>query len=144
MVMDYDVRPQRFSTFLILGNVTLFNILNGINGGSRVLYVLILLLATVLLLISFKFSIHKSHLVYEIVIIKKTIVSKRINPEDINYMKFIRVGWAKKAAIIKVKKGFNIRLAILEPPTAYDHLLEFAETHEVAIVKTKDYLILER
>lgn len=142
--MEYVVRPQKFPAFLTIGYVTLLNILTDIHGGSRFLYVLIILVASILLLISFKFSIHKGHLVYEIVIINKSIVSKRIYPEDINYMKFIRVGWAKKAAIIKVKKGFNIRLAILEPPTAYDHLIEFAETHEVAIVKTKDYLILER
>ena len=131
--MEYDIRPQRLLTILIIGNVLLLNILININGGSSVLNILIVLLSTVFLLFSFKFTINN-----------KSIVSKRINPEDINYMKFIRVGWAKKAAIIKMNKGFNIRLAILEPPKAYDHLIEFAETHEVAIVKTKDYLILER
>lgn len=142
--MEYDIRPQRLPTILIIGNVLLLNILININGGSSVLNILIVLLSTVFLLFSFKFTINNNHLIYEIVIINKSIVSKRINPEDINYMKFIRVGWAKKAAIIKMNKGFNIRLAILEPPKAYDHLIEFAETHEVAIVKTKDYLILER
>lgn len=142
--MEYVIRLQRFPNFLTIGYIILLNILTDINGVPRVLYVLILLLATVLLLISFKFSIYNDHLVYEIVIINKSIVSKKIYPEDINYMKFIRVGWAKKAAIIKMNKGINIRLAILEPPKAYDHLIEFAETHEVAIVKTKDYLILER
>lgn len=142
--MKYVVKPQRFLNFLTIGYVMLLNILTDINGGPRVLYVLILLLATVLLLISFKFSIHNDHLVYEILLFNKPILNKRINPEEIKYLKFIRVGWAKKAAIIKMNKGINIRLALLEPPKAYDHLIEFAETHEVAIVKTKDYLILER
>ena len=142
--MEYIIRPQRFPTFLLIGYVTLLNILSDINVGSRVLYVLIVLLATVLLFISFKFSIHNDQLVYEILLFKKPIVIKRIYPEEIKYLKFIRVGWAKKAAIIKMKKGINIRLALLEPPKAYDHLIEFAETHEVAIVKSKDYLILER
>jgi hypothetical protein len=59
-------------------------------------------------------------------------------------VKFIRVGWAKKAAIIKVNKGLNIRLAVLEPQQAYDHLIEYAEIHDIKLFKSKDYLIPER
>ncbi|UOQ48740.1 hypothetical protein MUN88_00835 [Gracilibacillus caseinilyticus] len=52
--------------------------------------------------------------------------------------------WAKKAAIIDVKKARNIRLSVLVPPKAYEYVAEFAENHDVSIFKTQDYLTLER
>jgi hypothetical protein len=113
-------------------------------GGSSSLYLLFLLVTVVFALIRFRFKIHDENLVYEILIFNKSIVNQRIFPEDINQLKFTRVCWAKKAAKIKVNKGIDVRLAVLEPPNAYDHLIEFAKKHDITIVKTKDYLILER
>lgn len=83
-------------------------------------------------------------MVYQISLFNKSIIKKEIYPDQINQVKFIRVGWAKKAAIIKVNKGNNIRLAVLEPQQAYDHLIEYTEIHDITIFKSKDYLILER
>lgn len=65
-------------------------------------------------------------------------------PDQVEQMKFIRAGWAKKAAIIKLEKGMDIRLAVIYLEEAYEHLLEFAEKHDISIVKTNDYLTLER
>lgn len=113
-------------------------------GGSSSHYLLVLMIAVLFGLIRFRFNIHEEDLVYEILIFNKSIVKQRIFPEDIIQMKFTRVGWAKKAAKIKVNKGIDVRLAVLEPPIAYDHLIEFAKKHDITIVKTKDYLILER
>ena len=104
----------------------------------------VLLVAVVFAFVRFRLNINDENLVYEILIFNKSIVKQRIFPEDINQLKFTRVGWAKKGAKIKVKKGINVRLAVLEPPKAYDHLIEFAKKHDITIVKTKDYLILER
>ena len=124
--------------------ILFLNVVSDYYGGSSSLNLSVLLVAVVFAFVRFRLNINDENLVYEILIFKKSIVKQRIFPEDINQLKFTRVGWAKKSAKIKVNKGINVRLAVLEPPKAYDHLIEFAEKHDITIVKTKDYLILER
>ena len=142
--MEYKIRAHRYPIVMTIIFVLFMNVVVDYFGGSSSLYLLVLLVAVVFALIRFRFNIHDENLVYEILIFNKSIVKQRIFPEDINQLKFTRVGWAKKAAKIKVNKGINVRLAVLEPPKAYDHLIEFAMKHDITIVKTKDYLILER
>ncbi|WP_404451883.1 hypothetical protein LG329_16275 [Virgibacillus necropolis] len=140
----YNVIPQRLSIFITIFIVILWNVLVDYYGGSLSLFLLLLLLAVGLASLRFKFKIHDDHLVYQILLFNKSIIKKEIYPDQINQLKFVRVGWSKKAAIIKVNKGINIRLAMLETPKAYEHLIEFAEKRDITIFKTKDYLILER
>jgi len=141
--MEYKIRPQSPSVMIFIF-VLFMNVIVNDFGRFSSLFLIVLLVGIVLALIRFRFSIHDDKLVYEILILNKTIVKQRILPKDINQMKFKRVGWAKKAANINVNKGFNVRLAVLEPTIAYDHLIEFANKHDITIIKTKDYLILER
>ncbi|MFC4022356.1 hypothetical protein ACFOUV_00830 [Oceanobacillus longus] len=132
------------SIFVFFFSVTLWNVLADYYGGILPLFSSILLLVILLASFRFKFIIHPDHLVYQILLFNKSVIKREIYPEQINQVKFMRVGWAKKAAIIKVNKGINIRLAVLEPQKAYDHLIEYAEIHDITIFKSKDYLILER
>ncbi|MEC5425250.1 hypothetical protein QGM71_17330 [Virgibacillus sp. C22-A2] len=122
----------------------LWSVLADYYGRTLSLFLSILLLTIILASFRFKFTIHTDHLVYQIFLFNKSIIKKEIYPDQINQVKFIRVGWAKKAAIIKINKGINIRLAVLEPQKAYEHLIEYAEIHDITIFKSKDYLILER
>ncbi|MGE6489118.1 hypothetical protein [Paenisporosarcina sp. NPDC076898] len=142
--MEYNMKPHRYPMVMTIIFVLFMNVVVDYFGGSSSLYLLVLLVAVVFALIRFRFNIQDENLVYEILIFGKPIVKQRIFPEDIIQMKFTRIGWAKKAAKIKVSKGINVRLAVLEPPKAYDHLIEFAKKHDITIIKTKDYLILER
>ena len=142
--MEYKLRPHIYPIVMTIIFVLFMNVVVDYFDGSSSLYLLVLLVAVVFALIRFRFNIHDENLVYEILIFGKPIVKQRIFPEDIIQMKFTRIGWAKKAVKIKVNKGVNVRLAVLEPPKAYDHLIEFAKKHDITIVKTKDYLILER
>lgn len=142
--MEYKIIPHRYPIVMIILFVLFMNVVLDYFDGSTSLFLVVLLVAVVFALIQFRLNINDENLVYEILIFNKSIVKQRILPEDVNELKFTRVGWAKKAAIIKVNKGINVRLAVLEPPEAYDHLMEFAMKHDITIVKTKDYLILER
>lgn len=142
--MEYKIRPHRYPIVMTIMFVLFMNVVVDYFDGSSSLFLLGFIVAVVFALIRFRFNIHAEHLVYEILIYNKSIVKQRISPEDISQLKFTRVGWAKKAAKINVNKGINVRLAVLEPPKAYDHLIEFAKKHDITIVKTKDYLILER
>lgn len=142
--MEYDINPQRLSIFNFVFIALLWIELAHYYGRSIHLFLLVLLMALGLASFRFKFTIYTGHLMYQILLFNKPIINKEIFPDQVNQLKLIRVGWAKKATIIKVKKGMNIRLSVLEPQEAYKHLIEFAEKHDITIFKTKDYQILER
>ncbi|MGP4039589.1 hypothetical protein ACTWP4_06775 [Gracilibacillus sp. D59] len=143
--MEYHINPLRWSIISIFVVVILWNLLSDYYGFSLPLFLFYLLFVVGLAYsIQFTFKIQKHHLVYQVLLFKRSIIKKEIYPEQVNQIEFIRAGWVKKAAIIKVEKGFDIRLAVLQPPEAYDHLIVFAEKHDISIVKTNDYLTLER
>jgi len=125
--MEYKIRAHRFIIIMTIIFALFMNVVVDYFGGSSSHYLLFLLIAVLFALIRFRFNIHEEDLVYEILIFNKSIVKQRIFPKDIIQMKFTRVGWAKKAAKIKVNKGIDVRLAVLEPPIAYDHLIDFAK-----------------
>ncbi|MFC7321644.1 hypothetical protein [Halobacillus campisalis] len=142
--MEYKIKPKELSFFSIFFVVMLWNVLADYLGSSILLFLIVLLFGTGLTSLRFSFEIHENHLVYRTFLLNKSIIKKEIYPPQINQLKFTRVGWAKKAAIIKTDKALNVRLAVLTPKTAYDHLMEFAENHDIKVLKTKDYLTLER
>ena len=142
--MEYEINPQRLSTFTLVIITILWIELASNYGRSIWLFLIVLLIGIGLALFRFKFTIYAEHLVYQVLLFNKSIIKKEVYPNQVNELKFIRIGWAKKAAIIKMKKGLNIRLSVLESQDAYDHLIEFAEKQNIRISKTRDYQILER
>jgi hypothetical protein len=117
-----------------------------INIPNWLLYIHILLAVVILLsiFIQFKFKIDESHLTYQIMFLSMSIYKKVLNPEQINEIKFKRVGWSTKGASIRVKKGFNIRILHFYPNNVFLDLIHFANINGISISKTKDYLILEK
>ncbi|RLL48463.1 hypothetical protein D8M04_04160 [Oceanobacillus piezotolerans] len=111
--MEYNINSQRQSIFITIFIVLLWNVLADYYGQSLSLFLFVLLIAIWLASFRFKFTIHREHLIYQILLFNKPIIKKNIYPDQINQLKLIRVGWAKKAAIIKMKKGINIRLCVL-------------------------------
>ncbi|MDE5416041.1 hypothetical protein [Alkalihalobacterium chitinilyticum] len=143
--MVYGIRPLRLSMISMIFVPLLWSVLVQYYGWSFSTFFSVLFIVVALGSIRFKLEINDNHLVYEVFILFKiSIIKKEIHPSEVAHLKFTRVGWAKKAAILKTNKGSNIRLVVLEPPEAYEHLMEFAVKHDLDIVKTKDYLILER
>ena len=143
--MVYNLIPQRLPVLSTIFLVILWNIINDYFGGTSFSLFLILLLFVVSVgPIRFRFKIIDDHLVYEILYFNKSILRKNIYPNQIVQIKFIRVGWAKKGAIIKVNKGFNFRLTILQPQTPYDDLIKFSNKYDITVLKTKDYILLEK
>ncbi|WP_280771624.1 hypothetical protein [Salipaludibacillus daqingensis] len=141
----YDVRPQILPIICIFIVVIFLNVLSEFYGYSFTLFLFVLPLFIFLGSLRFKFNIYDDYLVYQVIILFKiSFLKKEIHPTQINQLKFFEVGWFKRAAVIKLKQGINIRLAILEPTEANDHLHEFAKKHNIMVDKTKDYLRLER
>ena len=143
--MVYDLIPQRLPVLSTIFLVILWNIINDYFDGTFFsLFFILLLFAVSVGPIRFRFKMMDDHLVYQILYFKKSILRKNIYPNQIVQIKYIRVGWAKKGAIIKVNKGLNFRLTILKPQTAYDDLLKFSNKHDITVLKTKDYILLEK
>jgi hypothetical protein len=94
--------------------------------------------------IEFSFKIDEGFLIYQLLFMAVPIFKKVVSPNQIIRMKFIRVGWMSKGAIIQVKKGINIRVIHFSPDNILINLIDFANKNNIPIFKTKDYQILEK
>ncbi|WP_163582099.1 hypothetical protein [Gracilibacillus saliphilus] len=143
--MEYHINPLRWGNISTFAIVLTWLAISDYYGRSWTLFLLYLLFVVVFAVsIHFRFTIHEDHLVYRVLVFKKAIIKKVIYPIQIDKIEFIRAGWNRKAAILKTNEGENIRLVVLQPEEAYDHLIEFAEKQDISITKTDDYYTLER
>lgn len=88
--------------------------------------------------------IGEGSLTYKILIFKFTVYKKEVTYQQIDSIKFKRDGLGKKSAIVKLSKGFNLHISQFYPKGIYDDLIVFAKKHNIPILKTKDYMILEK
>ena len=93
---------------------------------------------------NFKFKIEGGSLTFKILIFTFTAYKKEVNHKQIDSMKFKRIGWGKKCAIVKNNKGFNFRISNFYSAEIYNDLVNFAKEYNIPLSKTKDYLILEK
>lgn len=142
-MMTYHANTQpivQFSLFLLfISPMTL-------NQDTVMLYFLIpaaiAILATAFM--DFKFKIMDGRLTFQIRVFSLSLYKKVVSHNQVNSMKFKRVGWAKKCVVVKNDKGFNFRIINFRPDTLYDDLIDFANEYDIHISKTKDYMILEK
>ncbi|MBM6619644.1 hypothetical protein [Bacillus suaedaesalsae] len=83
-------------------------------------------------------------LTYEVYVFGLRIYRKVISSKQITQIRFIRIGWAKKGAVVVIRKAFNIRLYDVKPISLFVDLQSFAKKNNINIRKTKDYEILEK
>ena len=142
--MIYTARTQR----KILGYYLLLMILVvSINDYSNWLLYFQIIFALVilgLLFITFIFEINEDYLEYRILFFNLPLYKTSIYPNQTIQIKFKRVNWYTKGAIIQVKKGFNIRIVNFSPSDVFKDLIDFANKNGISYSKTKDYLILEK
>lgn len=115
-----------------------------ITKEQSIINVIIISIIIIVLCMHYEFQIENNRLTYRILLLKTPIYTKEVVPEDIREIKFIRVDWAKKSAIVRMKKGFNIRVILFHPDSVYKELEQYAKEHNVSIHKTRDYQILEK
>lgn len=106
--------------------------------------IVVIIFILLCLFIKFEFKIIESSISFKIFLFGIRIYRKKLQPEEINGIKFKRVGWNKKCVIVQADKGFNLRIINFYPENIYDEIFDYANQHDIAVVKTKDYLILER
>jgi len=144
--MVYTVKTQR----RILACLFVLNIVNmsfESEGSSKYLFYFQIVLQIFILIglfLDYKLKIDDGFLTYQISLFRVNLYKKRIAPEQIKRMKFVRVGWLSKGAIIQLEKGFNIRVTHYTPKTIIAELLDFADKEEIPVLKTRDFVILEK
>ncbi|MEH7036084.1 diguanylate cyclase, partial [Priestia megaterium] len=72
------------------------------------------------------------------------VYAKTVKPTDIKKIVFKRLSWKTKLAVVKVENGWNMRIALFNPPNVFKELERFAYEYDVDIQKTSDYKILEK
>ncbi len=129
------------TTIMVINTSVTFN---GLEVETLVLRIALLAAIILLSFLRFKFYIEDKTLTYEILFYSIVIYKRIINPDEIKRVQFVRSGWSNKGAIIKVKKGFNIRIINFEPVHVCAELNIFADKHSIPVVKTYDYMLLEK
>lgn len=144
MSVTFTTTTPRGSLAIIIV-LLLWSLFMGISEGLIFYFQIILLsLVFLALFIRYKFVIEESRLTYQVLLVNVPIFIRELQPNDIQNVKFKRVGWAKKAGIIKPKKGINLRIINFSPDDVFDKLKDFVTVYDISSSKTKDYQILDK
>ncbi|MGG0032070.1 diguanylate cyclase [Priestia megaterium] len=96
------------------------------------------------LCLRYEFQIDKDSLIYRTYILWFKVYAITVKPMDIKRIVFKRLSWKTKLAVVKVENGWNMRIALFNPPNVFKELETFAHEYDVDIQKTSDYKILEK
>lgn len=115
-----------------------------LSNFNKVVQILIILAFGIVMLLQFHLTVQTSHLEYKMTIYKFTIYRIILNSEKIKKIKFGRIGWTTKNAVLKVKGSFNFGVAYFNNEKLVQELEQFAYSNSIEIQKTKDYILLEK
>ncbi|RSD23276.1 hypothetical protein [Mesobacillus subterraneus] len=136
--MTYSVeKPKTIYIILIL-------MLPALSFTDKIIYFTTVFIILLISLLRSYLTIHPEHLEYRMTIFKYTIYRIVLNKDNIKKIKFGRIGWSTKNAVIKVKGSFNISMTQFNKEEFVLELEQFAITHGIEVQKTKDYKLLER
>lgn len=142
--MMYKTTTQKQLLIYLLGiDLLLFF---GIWGDPilMILTILTALICVLMLFVKYEFGINEQTLLYRIQLFNYTIYVKRANAKDVQMIHFKRVSWNTRIAIVKLFKGWNMRIALFSSVDIFIELERYAERNNIEIKKTKDCKILEK
>ena len=119
-------------------------LINDLSNWLRFIQVIFTLIIFSSLFINFTFEIKEGYLIYQVLFFNVPLYKKSIYPNQIRQIKFKRVSWYSKGAIIQVKKGINIRIVNFVPNDVFKDLIDYANKNDISYSKTKDYFNLEK
>ncbi|WP_279620720.1 diguanylate cyclase [Priestia megaterium] len=108
------------------------------------LLLLAILCSFLSLFLRYEFQIDKDALTYRTYILWFKVYAKTVKPMDIKRIVFKRLSWKAKLAVVQVENGWNMRIALFNPPNVFRELERFAHEYDVDIQKTSDYKILDK
>ncbi|CAM4040748.1 hypothetical protein [Mesobacillus thioparans] len=135
--MTYPGRLPKYAMYIMIVSVLFFH-------QNIFLQFMITFIAIIMILLQLELRISSNKLEYNINLFKLTIYRRTLTRFDIKAIKFGRIGWSTKNAVIKVYGGFNIGVAHFYSEQLIDELEEFALANHIEVQKTSDYLLLEK
>ena len=145
--MPFHAKIQRLflAVFLLLPVINIiYSIITQSIGYLFYYNILLTLFIITLFFLKYTFTIYDGHLTYETYLMTICIYKRVIYPSQMKIVEFKRYGWATQGALIRIRKGLNLRLALFSPNEIFNELLTFANKHDIPTSKTKDYQLLER
>ncbi|AUO13483.1 diguanylate cyclase [Priestia megaterium] len=103
------------------------------------LLLLAILCSFLSMFLRYEFQIDKDTLTYRTYILWFKVYAKTVKPMDIKRIVFKRLSWKTKLAVVQVEKGWNMRIALFNPPNVFKELETFAHEYDIDIRKTADY-----
>ncbi|QMT17390.1 hypothetical protein H1Q58_15800 [Planococcus maritimus] len=95
------------------------------------------------LFIQVRVKVRGSNIVYRVELWNAPLYYKTVYIEEIHRIEFKRSSWASKVAVVRVKKGVNLRFALFGDGL-FEELSQFAERNGLELWKSKDYQTLEK
>ncbi|WP_226677801.1 hypothetical protein [Mesobacillus jeotgali] len=111
---------------------------------NRFFQLLIPIALVLIIYLRFHLTLTSHQFEYKITISNITIYRKIFTSENIKKIKFRRIGWTTKNAVVKVRGGFNFSVAYFNSEQLIRELEEFALANHIEIQKTRDYQLLEK
>lgn len=140
----YKATTPKYLIVFLLG---LDLILVPVRWGEPLFLMFTILLAFMWMLMYFlkyEFEINEHTLIYRIQLFTFTIYEKQMIAQDVRMIHYKRISWHTKMAIVKLNKGWNLRISLFSPDTVLEELERYAGRNNISIHKTKDYQILEK
>ncbi|WP_017187361.1 hypothetical protein [Alkalibacillus haloalkaliphilus] len=114
-----------------------FELARGVVDPLKITIIVVFLFA---IFINFKLKLDNESITYEIYYFNFRVHQKVAHVDDIQEIRFKRVGWKQKSSKIILRGRLNIRVVSFKPKEVYQALDEY----DVPKYKSEDYLVLEK
>lgn len=108
------------------------------------LAVLVALFCVLSLFVNYELEINEYMLRYRIKVFHFCIYEKQVDAQNIQAIHFKRAGWSTRLAVVKLHKGWNIRIMLFSPLEVFYQLEVYGERNNIEMSRTEDYKILEK
>ncbi len=142
--MNYTAKSHRAFLLLQVVLVIIFLTTGWAHLWIWILGLPLLIFLSLSIFINYSFKIKEGNLTYNVYLFNKSVYQKEVVKSNIKKVTFKRVGWKTKSAVIKLERGFPIRVSLFTSITIFEDLLVFCEENTIQVKKTKDYLRLEK
>ncbi len=143
MVHKGKVQRWLFATLLLAINLPPLLLNSFPNGFTLYSQLFVSALIVLALFIQVRVKVRGSNIVYRVELWNAPLYYKTVYIEEIHRIEFKRSSWASKVAVVRVKKGVNLRFALFGDGL-FEELSQFAERNGLELWKSKDYQTLEK
>ncbi|ANU20721.1 hypothetical protein BBI15_11110 [Planococcus plakortidis] len=143
--MVHQGKVQRWLLAIMLLAVNLPPLLLGSfpNGFALYFQLFVSALIVLALFIEARVKVRNGNISYRVELWGLPLYYKTVYAEEIKRIEFKRSNWSSKVAVVRVKKGIDLRFALFGNGLFGD-LLQFAIQNNLELRKSKDYQTIEK